>query len=350
MARLTDVIPTLREVGPFAFARRVWKETQADHVFVYASALSYSWLFAFFPLLIFIFSLIPFLPPDSRKAGEELIFTAIRTNLPGEAGERILASPKLQQVLATVQERRGVVVSVSLLVALWAASNGISAVMTALDRCYDIEQGWPFYIGKPLSLMLTVVLTSLVLLVMLLIPIGTFVRNQLARVDFVVPFTDYRVDEWTLIAFDFVRYGVGLTAAFLILSIIYNFCPSVRMRWRLISPGAVFCFVAWLAIAFAFRVYLNATGGTSYSMTFGPAAGLAILLLIFYLYGVVLLIGAEINAEIDFHRLGLPPGTRDLRPAQDEMRRKEKAARRAHRQADPSTGNRSGHNGASENP
>lgn len=323
MARLSDIMPVLREVGPFTLIRRVWQETMDDHVFVYASALSYSWLFAFFPMLIFLFSLIPFLPVEARQTGQDLVFEAIRTNFPGPAADQILSSPKLKSVLdAALNERRGAVLSVSLVIALWAASNGLSSIMVALDRCYEVEKGRPFYLGKPLSLLLTAVLTLLVLVVMTLIPIGTFVRNQLIAADYMIPYANLPVSEWTVKLFDVCRYAVGLTAGFLILSIIYNFCPSVRMRWRLVSPGAVFCFVAWVLIGLAFRTYLGVTGGTTYAQTFGPAAGLAILLLIFYLYGVVLLIGAEINSEIDFVRLKVPPGTMDLRPAQAELARR----------------------------
>jgi membrane protein len=201
--------------------------------------------------------------------------------------------------------------------------------MTALDRCYEVEQGRPFYFAKPLSLLLTTVLTALVLLVMLLIPIGTFVRNRLIDADYVIPFTSIEVSTWTVWAFDVARHAVGLLAGFLALSLIYNICPSVRMRWRLFSPGAVLCFGAWVAIGLGFRAYLNSTAGTQYAQTFGPAAGLAMLLLVFYLYGVVLLIGAELNSEIDFVRLKAERGTRDLRPLQKALREKELAARKA---------------------
>lgn len=330
MATLGDVIPVIREVGVFGFLSRVWKETQDDHVFVYASALSYAWLFAFFPLLVFLLSLIPFLPTDSRMAGEEMLFSAIRTNFPTQTADLIINNPRLQSLIdSTLNERRGAILSVSLVIALWAASNGIGAVMTALDRCYEIEKGRPFYLSKPLSLLLTIVLTALVLIVMLLIPIGTFVRNRLIDADYVIPFTDFEVSVWTVRLFDIGRHAVGFAAGFLALSLIYNICPTVRMRWRLFSPGAVFCFGAWLAIGLGFRAYLNSVGGTGYSQTFGPAAGLAILLLVFYLYGVVLLIGAEINSEIDFIRLKAVPGTRDFRPLEKALRTREHDAKTA---------------------
>lgn len=329
MASLSDVVPVIREVGVWGFLKRVWKETQDDHAFVYASALSYSWLFAFFPMLVFLLSLIPFLPADSRLAGQDFLFSAIRQNFPPQTAEYIVNNPRLQQLLdTTLNNRRTAILSISFVIALWAASNGIGAIMIALDRCYEIQHGRPFYLSKPLSLLLTLVLTVLVLLVMVLIPIGTFVRDRLVAADYVIPFTEIAVSTWWVWMYDVARHAIGFVAGYLALTLIYNICPSVRMKWRLFSPGALFCFAAWLVIGLSFRMYLNATGGTSYAQTFGPAAGLALLLLVFYLYAAVLLIGAEINSEVDFIRLKAVPGTRDFRPLQEELRKRELAAKR----------------------
>lgn len=330
MASLSDIRPVLREVGYFPFVRRVWKEMSDDHVFIYASALSYSWLFAFFPMLVFMLSLIPFLPSAARVKGEQMIYDSIRSNFPKETATWVLSNTKVKTVLeGAINNRRGTLLSVSLLIALWAASNGISAVMTSLDRCYDLDQGRPYYRGKPLSLLLTIVLTGLVLVLMTMMPVATIVERYLRHNYATIPFTHVEIKMWFRVAFNFARYFVGLGAAFLILSIVYNFCPSVKMRWRLVTPGALFCFLAWVAIGMLFRFYFDATGGTMYAQTFGPAAGLAMLLLSFYLYGVVLLVGAEINAEIDHIRLKAPVGTRDLRPYEKDLARREKAGKPA---------------------
>lgn len=329
MATLRDVRPVLREVGLWGFVRRVWQQMNQDHVFVYASALSYAWLFAFFPMLVFLLSMIPFLPEQARQGGQDLLFKAIEANFPQQTAEWILNNPRLRQLIdLTLNDRKGAVMSLSLVVALWAASNGLSAVMTALDRCYEVEDGRPYYLAKPISLLLTVIITALVLLVMVLIPIGTFIRNRLVAADYTVPLTDIRISTWIVTAFDIGRHALGLAAGFVILSLIYNVCPSVRMRWRLVTPGAVVCFASWVLIGLGFRMYLNLTGGTHFAQNFGPAAGVAILLLVFYLYAVMLLVGAEVNSEIDKIRLKPPPGTKDLRPLQKELDARERAERK----------------------
>lgn len=320
MASLNDLGPVVREIGWWTLAKRVYRETLEDHVFVYASALSYAWLFALFPTLIFFVSMLPFLPESARAGGKRRLIESIETAFPGPAADQILSNPKLKTVLDSVlDQRHGAVVSISLIIAIYAASNGLSMIMTALDQCYDIDKGRPFYKAKPVSVLLTVVIVVMVLIVLTVIPLGTAVRHWIIHHSGTIPFTDIALKWWMVRLFDFARYFVGLTFAFAILSLIYNFGTSVRMRWRLLSPGAVFCFIAWIVLGAAFRIYLTVTGGTSYAQTFGPAAGLAILMLLFFLYGVVLLIGAELNAEIDKVRLKVEPGTRDLRPAQKAL-------------------------------
>jgi membrane protein len=90
----------------------------------------------------------------------------------------------------------------------------------------------------------------------------------------------------------------------------------VKHRFRWITPGSVFTICTWVVLGFAFRFYVDRYG--KYDKTYGSVAGVAILLLVFYIDAVVLLIGAEINSEIDFEVLKLKRGTRDFMGAEDE--------------------------------
>src|SRR5262249_15846918 len=113
-----------------------------------------------------------------------------------------------------------------------------------------------------------------------------------------------------LVVFDVSRYLIALAFMFLALATLYHFGPNVRQRLRWITPGSVFCVFVWLALGALFRVFVNRFG--KYDQTYGPVAGVVILLLFFYIDAVVLLIGAEINSEIDFISLGLAPGATDF--------------------------------------
>ncbi len=317
---MRDVLPVMRKQGPFRFIWSIWQESQDDNIFVFAAALSYSWLFAIFPLIVFALSLVPFLPEAARVAARTQLNGLIQDNLPQQAADTILKNPSVAAGLdSALNSQSTLVVSLSIVVAIWAASGGVSSIMNALDKCYEIERGRKYYVAKPVSLVLTLVLVLLSLLIIALIPVGTAVRKIIEA------YPDQLHLPWmtsgVVLAFDMSRYFIGLAAGMLMLGLIYHFGVSVRQRWVLFSPGAVFCFIMWVALGLAMRYYFSSTWSSGYNKTFGPAAGIAILMLVFYLYGVVLLMGAEINSEIDYDRLGVPKGTRDFRKAELELER-----------------------------
>jgi membrane protein len=114
-----------------------------------------------------------------------------------------------------------------------------------------------------------------------------------------------------------LRWSVGLLLLFSGLALTYRFGPSVRTRLHLFSPGSCFAVAMWILTAWGFRYYIGVLGAAdTYARTYGAVAGVAFLMLLFYLDALFLLIGAEINAEIDFIRLGIKSG--EL-PAEQEV-------------------------------
>jgi hypothetical protein len=121
---------------------------------------------------------------------------------------------------------------------------------------------------------------------------------------------------WALRTFDIVRGLLAVLVALLILALLYHFGPSVKHRWHYLTPGSVFVLASWVLIALAFRYYVNHFGQSKYQETYGSVGGVAVLLLLFYIDALVLLIGAEINSEIDFDVLQVPRGSRNFRLAE----------------------------------
>src|SRR5881394_3824781 len=100
---------------------------------------------------------------------------------------------------------------------------------------------------------------------------------------------------------------------FSVVNILYHWGPSIKQRFSYITPGAVFAVTVWILLAVGFRLYVDKFG--KFNETYGTVGGVAILLLAFYIDAYVLLVGAEINSEIDFTVLGVPRGSRDFRTA-----------------------------------
>jgi membrane protein len=299
MASLRDLQPVMKELGLWQLSKRVYQQSNEDNIFVLASALAYSWLFSIFPFLILLLSLVPYLPDKARNIADQKTTEWVSKALGKEA-------PTINDNLRSLlnEPRRGWL-GISLAVSLWVASGGMSMTMSALDQCYDLKTFRPYYKQRPLAILLTLCVTVLVLLVFILLPIGAWVS--------------YIFRQWhtigipLLLAFDLVRYLIAISLIFTILSIIYHFGPAIRQPFFLITPGGTFCLIVWLLLDLLFRFYIDRFA--RYDQTYGTVGGAAILLFFFYIIALVLLVGAEINSEIDYALLGVEPGTKDFRPA-----------------------------------
>jgi membrane protein len=307
MARLSDVPKVLRAIGPWEFTKRVWKEIGEDSVFVWASALAYAWLFAIFPFFIFLLSLLPYLPPQVKAQTEAPLRNSIYSFLPDKSSADVVWS----NIYKVMHEPRTGLLSVGILVTIWAASGGMAMTMAALDRCYDLPGFRPFYTLRPIAVLLTIVVATLIIAVLILLPVGT------ALTHFIQERNIQLVSEGTLILWNIARYTLALVLMLMVLAIVYYFGPRVRQRFYFITPGAVFTMGVWLLLGFAFRIYVTKFG--RFDKTYGTVGGVAILLLFFYIDAMVLLVGAEINSEIDF-AMGIPRGALDHRkpPARTE--------------------------------
>jgi membrane protein len=309
MASLKDVPRAFKNVSPFKLAVRIGKEMAEDTIFVWAAALAYAWLLALFPFFIFLLSLIPYLPAHVKDRAEEPIKNVI-SFLPPPTYDMVW-----QNIYRLMHQTRTGLLSVGILVTIWAASGGMNMTMAALDRVYDVPKNRPFWKQRPLAVLLTIVVATLILLVLVLLPLGTAVTRFVLAHD--IPYVTRYISTPMIWAWNIARYCLAVVLLLSTISITYYFGPSVKQRFRVLTPGGVFTLTMWLVLGIAFRTYVDKYG--RYDKTYGTVAGVAILLLFFYIDAVVLLIGAEINSEIDF-AIGVPRGSTNFAhpPLQDD--------------------------------
>jgi membrane protein len=296
MARLSDLPHVWRTLGPIGFVKRVFRETLEDYVFTWAASLAYSWMFAVFPFLIFLLALLPYLPEVTKNDAAGHVKTLFAQVFTPEAS-RVVS----QELDNLVDSPRAGILSITILVVLYSASGGIAATMAALDRAYDIEVPRSYVQTRGMALLVTISVALIVLTLIALMPVGTSILN----------WADERglIPDWARFAINLVRYTMSVVLMFTILSIVYYLGPSVRGTWRWITPGSLFVVVVWVLLGFAFRFYIERFGAASYARTYGAIGGVAILLLVFYVDAIVLLVGAEINSEVDFAVLGVTSST-----------------------------------------
>ena len=296
MASLHDIRPVLRSCGLWTFLKRIWKQIDEDNIFVWASAMAYSWLFAIFPFLILLLTLVPYLPERTRDSAQQEITQSISTML-GKEAETINSN-----IIQVVNKPRTGWLGIGLVVSLWVAAGGMTMTMSALDRCYEVKKARPFYKQRALALALTIAVILCVVVIIILMPVGELVGKWAA--------SQRVISEPTKIVFDVARYVISFSFSIVVLGLIYHFGPNIKQKVQFLSPGALFSALVWFLLDGVFRIYIDRYA--QYDKTYGTVGGAAILLLFFYIDALVLLIGAEINSEIDFERLGVPEGSGDF--------------------------------------
>jgi membrane protein len=259
-------------------AARTWRETNEDNILGRAAELAYYFLLALFPMLIFLTSLVGFLP-----GLREAIFTGLAKFVPGEAMRLV------SETISDVTRRRSSgLISFGILGALWAASGGVTAVMGTLNTAYDAREERSFWKVRLIAICLTVLLALLVVGGTALIMFGDrFAVWLAAQLGMGTTFT---------IVWGIVHYLMGLALSFLGLELIYYFGPNVEQDWKWITQGAVFAVISLVFASLLFSLYLRFA--PDYSATYGSLGAVVVLMLWLYLMGAVILIGGEINAEI----------------------------------------------------
>ena len=275
--RITDLTWTGR-------IKRIVRRINDDDVFGRAAQLSYYFLLALFPLLLVLINLLGYLAQEGTGLRNQLI-AYLAAVMPANAVTLV------HKTLDEISDSSGSgKLSLGLLAALWAASNGMGAVSQTLNTAYDVRETRSWWKVRLISVLLTVALAVLIISALAIVLYGGSIGDAVTgRYGFSTVFT--RV--WGVL-----QWPIALAFVLATFNLIYNFAPNIKSsqrRW--FSPGAVVGVVLWLAVSFAFRIYLRYFD--SYSLTYGSLGALIVLMLWFYFTGVAILIGGEVNCEAD---------------------------------------------------
>ena len=267
---------TVRELG-----RRVWAEIWDDEVTDRAAALAYYFLFALFPTLLFLTVLLGLLPLPGLM--DRLLQYGDQA-LPGDAASIVRRT--------WVEINRGAgggLLSIGVLTALWASSNGMASIMSALNVAYDIEDTRPWWKRRLLAVVLTVGFAVFILAALVLLVFGPHIGAGVAGLFGLgtIFMSVWNVANIPIVVF-FVLVGIAL---------VYYLAPAAEQSWRWVTPGSVVALGLWLAMSWGLRLYVGRFA--DYNAAYGSIGGIVLLMLWLYLTGVVLLVGAEINAEIE---------------------------------------------------
>lgn len=247
--------------------------------------LAYFFLLSFFPLLIFMVTLLPYLELE-----EEHVFDFLQSIVPTEVF--LLTQGTITEILTTHQG--GGLLSIGVIGTIWSASRGVNALIKTLNDAYETKRK-PGFINRAWSLVFTIALVILILLALLIPILGHQFAFSL--------FNYLGVEETFSEFWRFVRWIIPPILIFIVLNLMYWIIPNTEPRLHLISvlPGAFFSTVSWVVLIYGFSYYVNHFG--NYTSTYGSIAGIIILMLWLYFTGMILIFGGLLNATMHKRRL-----------------------------------------------
>ena len=280
-------MPSLWKFGgltPLKLTQLAITKIGEDELSTRSAALSYYFILALFPMLLFLVSLVGvFAGPGSQL--RDSIISGLGRLAPGSASELVHSV-----VNQTFKSSSGLKLAMGLLGALWAASGGMGAVVVSLNVVYRVKETRAWWKQKLTIVGLTLALAALIVIALVLVLYGGKIGQLLA--------THIGLGDVFRIAWKVLQWPLSFAAMFLSFSVIYYFGPDLKERkWYWVTPGAVAGVALWLVASLGFRLYLEFFN--SYSATYGSLGAVIILMLWLYITGFAVLIGGELNWIIE---------------------------------------------------
>ena len=247
-----------------------------------ANAVAFNLTLSVFPAIIFLFTLIPYIPIDHL---DQLIMAFLGDVLPGGIYQE--ASETIRDI---VSRPRGNLLSLGFLLALYAATNGMMAFMTAFNKTYRTIENRSYLRKRLIAVLLTFGLAFVLFTAVVLLIVGEVVLDWiLARGILDANFSFYLILTLRYVVVFFVFFGM--------ISVIYYLAPSIHERWRILSAGSVTAALLGILITQLFSYYVS--NFASYNKLYGSIGTIIAFMIWIYLISIVILLGFEINVSIE---------------------------------------------------
>lgn len=260
-------------------AKQTWGEILADDVFGRAAQLAYYFFLALFPFLIFVIATLSIFGVADR--GRALLFNFLANALPPAAFG--LINRTFTEIIHSSGPLK---MSFGILASLWSASMGMSAVMDTLNAAYKVKETRSLVKQYAVATGLTVGIASLLVVSVVIVLFGDTILHAL-------PLGNVLAITWKI-----AQWPLALALILLAFAITYYFAANLREpQWHWITPGAVAGVILWMLVSIGLRVYLHFFG--TYSVGYGSLGAVIVLLLWFYLSGIVVLSGAVLDGVLE---------------------------------------------------
>ncbi|MGO4269947.1 YihY/virulence factor BrkB family protein [Paenibacillus sp. TAF58] len=259
-----------------SYLKLLWNQFEKHDATGLAAQCAYYFLLSLFPFLLFILSLLGYLPFSSND-----VIGLIKEYIPGAV------AGWLEETLSSLLDvKRGGALSFGLILALVSASAAMNAIVIAVNKAYGLPERKSFIHSRFLAVMLTLGMLIVIGSALLLSVFGHWIGDwTLAH----IPISTKHVALWNNL-----RWIVNFIIVFVVFIGIYYIAPNTCLTCKSVLPGAIFAAVGWQLTSFGFSFYVN--NFTNYSATYGSVGGIIVLMTWFYISALILIIGGEINA------------------------------------------------------
>lgn len=276
------VLPGFSPLPLYTVATFFFKEIGKDSLVNKSSSLAYSFMLAIFPGIIFLFTLIPFIP---IKGFQDQLLSLMELVLPHNAFEAFETTLK-----DIIKKQNGRLLSFGFISAIFFATNGVKNLMKAFNKSSLIIETRSWLKQRLIALILTMAVCLSIIICISAMALGEVLLNYIK--------TELHIkDSLAVYAIQLTRWALLAILYFITISVLYRYGPSHAKKWKLFSAGS------WLATTLAFLTmwgfsfYINNFG--SYNKVYGSIGTLIVVMIWLYLNSLILLIGFELNASVD---------------------------------------------------
>ncbi len=279
----------LRQLPARHLAVRIFKKIQEDDITGLGAEIAYNAIFAIPAFLLFLVTLAAVVNQFTGVPVAGSLQTIIAERAPADT--RPLLEELVQGVIGRVS---GLAVSIgavaTILLALWGGAGGMDAIIKAFNHAYDVKETRSFIRQKLTSVGLTVLSAILVVAAFVLFVFGGNIGAWVANL--------FGLGSVFTLVWNLLRWPLAIIFIAFLLAVVYYFGPNIQQSFRWISPGSVVATILWLLIVLGFKFYLLVSNPGS---AYGVAGSVLVLLFFLYLSGIIVVLGAEINAVLEKH-------------------------------------------------
>lgn len=242
-----------------------------------SAQLAYFFLLSLFPFLMFIVTLVGYLPFDDR-----MVMNVLAEYLPYDVV--LMIEENLTQIMTN---RSGGLLSISIIGTLWSASNGFNAITRSFNKAYGVKPARNFILGRivAIGLMLSMIIA---IFIALLFPVFGKLIGEYILV--YIPLPEPIVSRWNVL-----RWVSSSIMFFIIFYVLYKLAPNKKFKENHVLYGTIFATLGWQLTSYGFSHYVETLG--NFSITYGSLGTVIVLMIWFYLSGIIITTGGVINAH-----------------------------------------------------